>query len=97
MKHRIHRWRIAGLLVLATAGGYLLTAMATSILALLLARTGISGRADAVLLSSLLSFAVYTGIVIRIFSSPSARRAWADTGTSLLALGVVLAALRACS
>jgi hypothetical protein len=97
MKHRVRGWRIAGLLVLATAGGYALTAMAMSTLALLLACTGISGQADAVLLSCLLSFAVYTGIVIRLFSSPSARRAWVDTGASLLLLGALFAALKACS
>lgn len=91
MKKHTQPWQIAGLIVLATAGGYVLTAMATTLLALLLAGTGISDRADAVLLSSLLSFALYTGIAIGIFASPSPSLAWRYSGAALLVLGLLLA------
>ncbi|OBV40038.1 hypothetical protein [Janthinobacterium psychrotolerans] len=71
-----YRWRIASRVLAAALGGYGLSALLSSALALLLPRISSASRADAVLVASLLSFVVYTVVVLWVFHARSARRAW---------------------
>lgn len=94
MSRRSHHWRIAGLVLLATIGGYAVTALASSVLALLLTRSGLSLRANAVMVTSLLSFTLYTAFVLRIFAVDSGKRASMECGVALVLLGAGFLALR---
>lgn len=67
-----YRWRVAGRAVAAIFGGYLLTATATTLLAVLLPMA----RADATIIGTMLSFAVYACAVMWVFAVRSALRAW---------------------
>lgn len=58
----------------AIAGGYAFAAAAAALLAVCLPLP----RADAVVTSTLLSFALYTVAALRAFAAPSAWRAWAE-------------------
>jgi|TARA_R110000787_G_scaffold199680_2_gene310774 hypothetical protein len=64
--------RIFSLVLAATLGGYLLTSAVMILIAAILPLS----RADAVITSALLSFAVYTAVVIWIFAVKNAKRAW---------------------
>lgn len=73
-----YRWEVAGRVLLATAGGYVLTALLSTALALILPwlpGLGLS-RAEGVLIASLLSFTFYTLYVLWVFSTHSAWRVW---------------------
>lgn len=89
------RWSIASRVVAAALGGYALAALLSSALALLLPRVSNASRADAVLIASLLSFAVYTVAALWVFHARSASRAWAGLGLWALASGLMILALRA--
>jgi hypothetical protein len=70
------RWSVASRVLAAGLGGYAVAALATSALTLLLVRTGLMARADAVLWMSLASFALYTVAALWVFAARSATRAW---------------------
>lgn len=89
------RWSIASRVLAAALGGYALAALLSSALALLLPRVSNASRADAVLIASLLSFAVYTVAALWVFHARSASRAWAGLGLWALASGMMILALRA--
>ncbi|WP_349571043.1 iron transporter [Azotobacter salinestris] len=73
-------WLDTGLRVVAAVfGGYVLTYAATAALARLLPLA----RFDAVMVSTLLSFALYTGMVLWVFAAASMRRVWLGTALSL--------------
>jgi putative flippase GtrA len=84
-----YRWEVAGRFLLAGVGGYGLTALLSTVLALALpALPGVS-RAEGVLIASLLSFAFYTLFVLWVFATRSAWRLWSiTTGACLLLVGV---------
>lgn len=88
------RWSIASRVLAAALGGYALAALLSSALALLLPRISNASRADAVLIASLLSFAVYTVAALWVFHARSASRAWAGLGLWTLASGMMILALR---
>jgi len=71
-----------------------LAALLSSALALLLPRVSNASRADAVLIASLLSFAVYTVAALWVFHARSASRAWAVLGLWALACTLLVLALR---
>lgn len=77
--------RIFSLVLAATFGGYLLTSAVMILIAAILPLS----RADAVITSALLSFAIYTSAVIWVFAVKNASRAW----LGLLAATVVLGGL----
>lgn len=88
-----YRCEVAGRVLLATGGGYLLTALLSTALALVLPwLPGISlSRAEGVLIASLLSFFWYTLYVLWVFSTLSAWRVWGWSVVAGLALyGVVV-------
>lgn len=65
-----YRWGVAARTVAAIGGGYLLTAVAMAVLALLLPLP----RADAAVIGTMLSFAVYACAAMWAFASRSALR-----------------------
>ena len=73
-----YRWRVASRVLAAVVGGYALTSAVTVLLALLWPLP----KAEAVLASSMLSFALYVGMLVWIFA---ARRLW------VVWLGLILA------
>ena len=85
-----HRLSVASRVIAACVGGYGLTAMLSSALALALPRVSGASRADAVLISTLLSFAVYAAFVLWVFHSRSALRAWAHLALCSALLGLVM-------
>jgi len=72
-----YRVGIAARAVAAIGGGYLLAALASTLLALVLPLA----RADAVIIATMLAFVVYTCAILWVFATASAARAW----TGLLA------------
>lgn len=83
-----YRWRVASRVLAAALGGYALTSLATAVTVLALPRLGFSTPAQAVLTATLWSFAFYAAVVVWVFSTRSAARAWSG-----LALGAAIAGL----
>jgi len=73
-----YRWRVASRVLAAVVGGYALTSVVTVLLALLWPLP----KAEAVLASSMLSFALYAGVLVWIFAARRLRVVW---------LGLILA------
>ncbi|KQN79636.1 hypothetical protein ASF04_03960 [Duganella sp. Leaf61] len=74
-----YRWEVAGRFVLAGVGGYGLTALLSTVLALALPWLPGVSRAEGVLIASLLSFTFYTLYVLWVFATRSAWRVWVAT------------------
>ncbi|MDR7052459.1 hypothetical protein J2X54_004964 [Duganella sp. 3397] len=74
-----YRWEVAGRFVLAGFGGYVLTALLSTVLALALPWLPGVSRAEGVLAGSLLSFTFYTLYVMWVFATRSAWRVWLTT------------------
>ncbi|MEN5397228.1 PepSY-associated TM helix domain-containing protein [Achromobacter xylosoxidans] len=70
------RWQVASRVLAAAAGGYGVSALAMSALALALPAVIGASRAVGVLTGTLSSFVLYAAIVIGVFHARSARRAW---------------------
>lgn len=70
------RWAVASRVLAASVGGYAAAALLSSALALGMVRWGGVSRADAVLWTSLGSFALYTAVAVAVFAARSATRAW---------------------
>jgi len=87
---RSYRWAVASRVVAAALGGYALSSAATVLLALLWP----APQAQALLWASMLSFAVYTGAVIWVFTTRSASRAWAGMVIVTAALAALAWLLR---
>tara|TARA_R110001599_G_scaffold353676_1_gene595055 strand:- start:83374 stop:83679 length:306 start_codon:yes stop_codon:yes gene_type:complete len=66
------RWDIGARVVAAIAGGYFLTAVASMLLTVLLPVS----RVDAVFIATLPTFAIYTCVILWVFATRSALRAW---------------------
>ncbi|WP_095158686.1 DUF3649 domain-containing protein [Pseudomonas sp. Irchel 3E13] len=84
MKTTTFSWPMLSRIVAAILGGYAFTYAFTAALARLLPLD----KVDALISASLLSFAVYTGVILWAFACRSAARAWAG-----LALAVPLAVI----
>jgi hypothetical protein len=90
-----YRWEVAGRFLVAGVGGYVLTALLATALALALPWLPASlwsvSRAEAVLIASLLSFAFYTLFVLWVFATRSAWRVWGVTACcGLMLYGALL-------
>lgn len=81
-----YRCGVAARTVAAVGGGYLLTAIASSLLATLLPMP----RADATIIATMLSFAIYACAVIWVFASRSVLRAWTGMLILVALLGMLL-------
>jgi len=68
-----HRWLVASRVLAAVLGGYALTSAATVLLALIWPLP----QAQAVMASSMLSFSLYTAIIVWIFATKRVRTLWA--------------------
>lgn len=77
-----YRWAVASRIVAATLGGYALSSAATVLMAVLWP----APLAQAVLWATMLSFTVYAVVVIWVFCTRSATRAWGGmiVGTAVL-------------
>jgi hypothetical protein len=80
-----YRLAVASRALAAIVGGYALTALAISALAIFLPLS----RSEASMTATLLSFAIYTCVVLWVFATRSATRAW----VGIIAPMLVLAAL----
>jgi len=80
------RAAVAGRVVLAAGGGYVVAALATALLSLILPMP----RAEAVTAATLLSFPIMVGIVVVAFAARSLGRAAAIVGGLAVVLGVAL-------
>lgn len=67
-----YRWSVASRVFAAILGGYALTSAATVLLALIWPLP----KAQALLSATMLSFTIYTVIVIWVFTTRTATRAW---------------------
>ncbi|QMV75083.1 iron transporter [Comamonas piscis] len=83
MKHKPHPvtgWRyrlaVASRVLAALLGGYAVAALISAALTVLLLQTGMATRPQAVVWTSLLSFALYAAAAIWVFATRSATRAW---------------------
>ncbi|KAG1310317.1 hypothetical protein G6F62_014646 [Rhizopus arrhizus] len=90
-----YRWQVASRVLAAAAGGYALSALATSVLAFALPRLAGLPLAASVMAATLASFVLHTGIVVWVFSTGSATRAWLWLGAWSALMAGALAVLRA--
>ncbi|AZY51568.1 PepSY domain-containing protein [Bordetella avium] len=81
-----YRRRVLGRLLCAVAGGYALATASATLLAQILALSGLARPAIGLSLATLLSFLIYAAAILWVFAAP---RAWRD----LLAATAALAAL----
>lgn len=84
-----YRWSVASRILAAVVGGYALASSVTVLLALVWPLP----KAQALLAATMLSFALYAVIVIWVFTTRSATRAWLGliTATALVAALAALA------
>lgn len=84
-----YRWAIAARCVAAAVGGFALTSAAAIVLAWLLIRTGAMPRVTATAAATLVSFAVWAGIIMWVFTTASLQRVWLNLMVPALALSVL--------
>lgn len=89
-----YRWAVLLRVLVSCVGGYVLTGLVCSVLAQMLALTGWMQRANAVLLTTLTSFVLYTVVVLWAFHVPSVRRVCAVFGGGIALSGLALWALK---
>ncbi|WP_129776739.1 DUF3649 domain-containing protein [Peristeroidobacter soli] len=81
-----YRLAVASRALAAILGGYALTALAITALAIFLPMS----RAEASLTATLLSFLIYTCVVIWVFATRSATRAWLGIIAPMVVLGALV-------
>ena len=91
---RRYRWAVLLRVLMATLGGYALTALACAVMAQVLVALGAMQRAPAVLLSTLLSFVLYTAVTLWAFHVRSLLRVMAWMAGSAALLTAALQALK---
>lgn len=85
MSSTIQRLSVASRVVAATIGGYAFA----NVIGIFLSRLLPMGRADAVLATTLLSFALYAAAIIWTFAARSARLAWLGLLAPILLCGAL--------
>lgn len=88
------RREILSRVLAATFGGYAVTSLAMSLLALALSSIPGSNNADRVLIATLLSFVLCPVIVILVFSTRSALRAWVGLGLTAVLMSAIIVTLK---
>ena len=81
-----YRWAVASRALAAIGGGYVLSAVCSTAMALWLPLA----RAEAVLTGTMASFLVYTGAVMWVFAARTAWHAWAGVAVPSALLGAAL-------
>lgn len=89
-----YRWAVLCRVLLAVLGGYGITALACAVLAHGLVVLGAMERAPAVQLLTLLSFLLYTVVVLWVFHVPRVWRVAAVLAAWALVLAAALAVLK---
>ncbi len=92
-----HRLGVLSRVLAASLGGYVVTALISAVLALALPLLSAASRADAVMVATMLSFAVYTVVAIWVFCARSALRAWVGLAGVAVFAGLLLLGVRAAS
>jgi len=85
-----YRWQIALRVIVAIVGGYALANIVTILLSYVLPMP----KSDAVMTGILLSFAIYAGAIMWVFTVRSVRKACAGLIVSSLILGVIALLLK---
>lgn len=91
---RRYHWAVLLRVLMATLGGYALTALACVVLAHALVALGAMQPAPAVLLSTLLSFVIYTVVALWVFHVRSLPKVAAWMAGSAAVMAVALQALK---
>lgn len=84
-----YRWAVCSRTVAAFAGGYVLSAAFAAALGLVCVQWWGMARADAVTLSTMLSFVVFAVAVLWAFACANARRAWVGIAVPSVVLGLL--------
>jgi len=92
-----HRLAVLSRVLAASLGGYAVTALISAVLALALPLLSGASRADAVMIATMLSFAVYAIVAIWVFCARTALRAWVGLIGVALPAGLIVLALRMAS
>ena len=79
-----YRWQITGRVLLAIIGGYVLTNLASILISFLLPLP----KSDAVMTALLLSFIIYTCVVIWVFSMKSLRTVFLGITSTSVVMGM---------
>lgn len=82
---RQYRWQVLGRVVLAVLGGYGFTLL----FGILLTYTLPISKSSAVMTANLLSFAIYTGVIVWIFSAKNLRTIVLGLTSSIVVLGLL--------
>ena len=82
-----HRWSVASRTLAGTLGAYVVAALATVALSLVLAGCGMA-RSEAVTAATLASFILFAAIAMTVFHASSPARAW--RGLALAAMPLAL-------
>jgi len=85
-----YRWKIIGRVTLAIIGGYILTNLTSILIYFLLPLP----KSDAVMTAMLLSFSIYTGVVIWVFSMRSLRSVFWMMASVIFLMSVVILTLQ---
>ena len=91
---RRYRWAVLLRVLMATLGGYALTALACAVMAHVLVAVGAMQPGPAVLLSTLLSFVLYTAVALWVFHVRSLPKVAAWMAGSAAVMAVALQALK---
>ncbi|QEI09132.1 DUF3649 domain-containing protein [Pigmentiphaga aceris] len=89
-----YRLSVLSRVVAASVGAYAVTSLISAAFALALPWVTGASRADAVMLATMLSFAVYTMVALWVFCVRTALRAWIGLGCVAVAAGLVLLGAR---
>lgn len=89
-----YRWSVASRALAAIVGGYALTSLLTIALSELLPRWGME-QAQVVLLSAVMSFLVFAAIIMAVFHTRTASRAWLWLTAASVTLGIIIVLSRA--
>jgi Ca2+/Na+ antiporter len=81
-----YRLAVASRAIAAILGGYVLSALATFALAIFLPMS----KAEASMTATLLSFLIYTGVVLWVFATRTAGRAWVGIVVPSVVIGALI-------
>jgi hypothetical protein len=85
-----YRGGVTARTVAAIGGGYVVTSSASALFALARAAVFHMSRADAVTIATLLSFVIYTCVILWVFATGSALRACVGVAACGVVLGAIL-------
>lgn len=87
MKAKVHWSNVLSRVLAAAVGGYALSAMCAASLSRALPMMMSMDRSEAVLVGTMMSFAIYVAAIIWVFSTSGARGAWVGLSAVTLMVG----------